>query len=321
MTIRTTSIATPTAHVVGPGKLKVVNGRLSFTTGEGTPLRLDPEQLETVLCYGAVGATDEALQVLFQHDVHVAWMSPNGHRCRGRLVGFGDNGTTLRMMQHQALSDPAVKLNLARRAVSGKIDSQMLGARHHQRHGVREAAGTIQRLQDRLRQCNTCTDLDVLRGVEGAATLAWFDLLGKVLVAPWRFDQRTRRPPTDPVNALLSLGYTLLLNRILARCQAAGLEVNLGALHEYRPGRPSLPCDLIEPHRVGVVDRWVVELCNQMRIKPDDFVTQDGGVRLKPERFGTVLGWWEERWASQQFDKLVEQTVEAFMKGIRDAAQ
>jgi len=321
MTIRTTSIATPTAYVVGPGKLSVVNGRLSFATGAGTPLRLDPEKLETVLCYGDVGASDEALKVLFQHDIHVAWLSANGYRCRGRLVGFGDNGTTLRMMQHQALSDPAVCLNLARRAVSGKIDSQLQGARHHQRHGVREAARAIQRLQDRLRQCHGCTDLDVLRGVEGAATAAWFELLGKVLVAPWRFEQRTRRPPTDPVNALLSLGYTLLLNRIIARCQAAGLEVNLGALHEYRPGRPSLACDLIEPHRVGVVDRWVVELCNQMRVKPDDFMTQDGGVRLQPERFGAFIGWWEERWVAQQFDRLVEETVEEFMKGIRGAAK
>lgn len=319
MTIRTTSIATPTAYVVGPGKLKVINGRLSFATAQGASLRLDPDKLETVFCYGDVGASDEALKVLLRHDVHVAWLSANGYRCRGRLVGFGDSGTTLRMMQHRALSDPIVRLKLARQAVSGKIESQIQGARHHQRHGVPQAARTMQRLRDRLRQCQGATDIDALRGVEGAATAAWFDLVGKVLVAPWRFDQRTRRPPTDPVNGLLSLSYTLLLNRIIARCQAAGLEVNLGALHEYRPGRPSLACDLIEPHRVGVVDRWIVALCNQMRVTPDDFITQDGGVRLKPERFGAFIGWWEERWTARRFDRLVAQTVDAFAKKIRDA--
>lgn len=321
MSIRTTSIATPTAYLVGPGKLKIVNGRLSFTTGEGTPLRLDPDQLRTVICYGHVGVTDEAVRVLLEHDVDVAWMSLGGYRCRGRLVGFGDSGTTLRIMQHQVLSNPAAVLNLARQAVSGKIDSQIQGARHHQRHGIREAGQAIQRLQDRLHQCASCSGLDAMRGIEGAATVAWFELLGRVLIAPWKFERRTRRPPTDPVNALLSLGYTLLLNRIIARCQAAGLEVNLGALHEYRPGRPSLACDLIEPHRVPVVDRWVVDLCNQMKVKPDDFVTQDGGVRLKPDRFAVVIGWWEERWLAQAFDKLVEQSVETTSKQIRSLAK
>ena len=99
-------------------------------------------------------------------------------------------------------------------------------------------------LQQLRRQCN---------GVTAALRC------GQLLRPPWRFVQRVRRPPTDPVNALLSLGYTWVLTRTVARCEAAGLEVNLGGLHDYRPGRPSLACDLMEPLRVPAVDRWVEE--------------------------------------------------------------
>src|SRR5712691_6693143 len=101
MSRRTTSIVTPVAHLVGPGKLKVINGRLAFATGEATPVRLDPIALRTLLCYGSVGVSDEAMRLLLQHGVEVAWMTPAGHRCHGRLVRSDPSTTALRIQQHQ----------------------------------------------------------------------------------------------------------------------------------------------------------------------------------------------------------------------------
>jgi CRISPR-associated endonuclease Cas1 len=95
------------------------------------------------------------------------------------------------------------------------------------------------------------------------------------------------------VNALLNLGYTRLLQRASARCEAAGLELNLGALHEWRAGRPSLACDVMEPLRVPAVDRWVVALCNQGVVEPGHFVEEGGGIRLQPGQFGRILCEWE----------------------------
>ena len=106
-------------------------------------------------------------------------------------------------------------------------------------------------------------------GHRGQRQLRWFELLGRLLNPPWQFSRRVRRPPTDPVNALLSLAYTWLTNRATARIQAHGLEVALGALHEYHPGRPSLACDLIEPLRVPIVDRWLVKTCNRNEVAAD----------------------------------------------------
>lgn len=317
MTRRLTTVATPLAHLVGPGKLKVVNGRLAFSTGEGTPLRLDPASLRTVFCYGRVGVSDEAMRLLFHHNVEVAWLTPAGQHCRGRLVRSDPSSTALRLQQYQVLMDQELKRSFARDVVVKKISSQIAAARHYQRHGHPDTKGILRKLDGLRTQATGTDDLDALRGVEGAASAAWFGFFGKLLLPPWTFTQRVRRPPTDPVNALLSLGYTLLTNRIVARCEAFGLEVTLGALHEFRPGRPSLACDLVEPLRVPAVDRWVVMLCNESRLRPEDFRAEGGGVRLQPEIFPKVLADWETTWYKCHHETLMENTVLEFVGRIR----
>lgn len=315
---RNPSIATPTAHLFGPGKLKVIGGRLAFSNGKGSPARLDPERLENVLCYGNVGITDDAFTMLFRNGVQVSWMSPRGARFRGRLTGLSDSATLLRILQHRAMSDPATKLQLARDIVCDKIRSQIDAARHYQRHGCSKAKILLLQAKVRLADAEQAANLDFLRGVEGITSKAWFEVFSALLRRPWVFAARVRRPPTDPVNALLSLGYTWLSNRMVARVQAAGLEVNLGALHEYRPGRPSLACDLVEPLRVPVVDRWVIKVCNGNLVRPVDFETQpETGTRLKPGRFGAVLADWEKDWSGCDHARSLEKHVGGFIRALR----
>jgi CRISPR-associated protein Cas1 len=296
---RVTHVATPVAHLVGPGKLAVRNGQLVYRPrgegGEG-PLRLSPEALRAVYCYGAVGVTEDAFEVLCRHDVEVAFLTAGGTRCKGRLVHADSSRTGLRRLQHAAFAPGGRGREWAELIVTAKIDSQLAAARHYQRQGAAEASEVLERLSALRGQCAGAA-LESLRGLEGSASAAWFGLLGRLLSEPWRFRQRVRRPPTDPVNALLSLGYTWVLNQTVARCEAVGLEVNLGALHEWRPGRPSLACDLMEPLRVPAVDRWVVWACNQGRVTPEFFVAQDGGMRLQSDRFGQILYDWQRHWA------------------------
>lgn len=317
---RTTSVATPIAHLVGPGKLKVINGHLAFSGREQGPLRLDPQTLQALFCYGGVGITDEAFQLLFQHDVHVVWLSPAGNRCRGRLVRSDPSTTTVRMLQHEALRNPDHKLALARKIVAEKVRSQLVAARHYQRHGLGSIGSLLEQLQTALDQSAVAGTLDQLRGIEGAASAAWFALLARLLNPPWQFAQRVRRPPTDPVNALLSLGYTWLLTRTIASCEAAGLEIYLGALHDYRPGRPSLACDLVEPLRIPAVDRWLVTLCNQNRVGPSDFCSENGGIRLQPAAFGRILRDWEEHWIDGGHEGSLEESINQFIGLLRQWA-
>jgi CRISPR-associated protein Cas1 len=318
---RTSSISTPVAHLVGPGKLKVVNGQLAFSDGGHVQLRLDPKELRTLLCYGAVGITDEAFQVLFRHDVDVTWLTPAGTICRGRLVRADAPTTGLRLLQYRALQDEARRRDLAAWVVSAKVQSQAEAARHYQRHGCAEAGPVLAQLQEVLSRCAGAVSLDQLRGLEGSASASWFGLLARLLIPPWQFAQRVRRPPTDPVNALLSLGYTWLLTRTRARCEAAGLEVYLGALHEYRPGRPSLACDLMEPLRVPAVDRWVVTLCNRGQADLEDFVADDrGGIRLRDGGLGRMLIRWEEHWVHGGHEAVLEQLVQSLLSWFRQFA-
>jgi CRISP-associated protein Cas1 len=313
---RITSVSTPVAHLVGPGKLKVVNGHLAYSVRGESPLRLDPATLRAVYCYGEVGVTDEALLLLFRHEVGVAWLSPAGNRCRGRLVRSDPSKTTLRLLQHRAFADAELQRQWAARVVAAKIESQIQAARHYQRQGGTAAGPLIARMQALLAQSPTAT-LPQLRGLEGSASAAWFDLLGSLLLPPWRFVERNRRPPRDPVNALLSLGYTWLLARTITRCEAEGLEVNLGALHEYRPGRPSLACDLMEPLRTSAVDRWVIGLCNQQKVSPEEFLVGEHGVCLQPRRFPAILHLWEEFWQAQQQEAALDRWLSEFLVWVR----
>ncbi len=313
---RASCVAAPVAHLVGPGKLKVVNGRLAFVNGADGPLRLDPEALRAVYCYGDVGVTDEAMTALFAWQVEVAWLTPAGTRCRGRLVRSDPSRTAVRMLQHAALRDPERQRQWAAVLVAGKIESQVKAARHYQRHGA-GVGEELRMLEATLGQCPE-VGLDELRGVEGACSAAWFRVLGRLLNPPWEFRLRTRRPPRDPVNALLSLGYTWLLTRTTARCEAAGLEVYLGALHEYRPGRPSLACDLMEPLRVPAVDRWVVFACNQGYVGAGDFAaSEEFGIRLQPGRFAVILQSWEEYWHGQHQEAALDEWVGQFVTWLR----
>lgn len=315
---RTTSVSTPTAHLVGPGKIKVINGRLAFSAEGQGPVRLDPAALTTVLCYGAVGVTDEAMQMLFKNEVHVAFLTPSGSSCRGRLVRSDPSSTGLRVLQHAATNDPAFRLATAAHWVGRKVQSQLTAARHYQRHGVAGAGAAMAALRRAAAAVPAAASVAQLRGVEGSASAAWFGLLGGVFTDPWSFPGRTRRPPTDPVNALLSLGYTWLQARAVARCEAAGLEVYLGTLHEYRPGRASLACDVVEPLRVPAVDRWAGPYLQRGSLTPDEFVQQeDGGFRLKPEAFGRTLKEWESHWLNEGPAEQLEQEVETLVGLIR----
>ena len=186
------------------------------------------------------------------------------------------------------------------------------------RQGRRPARATLRTLRRVRSSLPKARTLPALRGHEGSATAAWFKLFGKLLKRPWTFEKRTYRPPRDPVNALLSLGYTWLTGRAAAQLAALGLESRLGALHDYRPGRPSLACDTIEPFRLPTVDRWVLTLCNEGHLTPADFRDDDQGTRLQPGTFARVVSSWEEHLAEGDWLTRLRSSIETIASRFRD---
>jgi hypothetical protein len=195
-------VEAPVAHIVGPGKLKVVNTHLAFSARGSTTVRLDLNSLETVVCYGRVSVSDQALKMLFRENIQVSWMSATGQKFWGRIASNASDRTLLRIQQHRALLDTAWKLETARTLVVEKIDSQIRAARHYQRQSITEAGSVRSKLKSIEQRAREAQSVEALRGHEGAASALWFRLLHRLMRPPFEFPCRTLRPPRDPVGVV-----------------------------------------------------------------------------------------------------------------------
>ena len=163
------SLAPQVLHLVGPGSLRVDNGRLAWKPLEGSVQRLASETLQLVQCYGSVTVTDKAMQKLLKANVEVAWLTKGGRICRGRVTNPQTSSTSLRMLQHAALTR-SFRLELSRQLVTEKIESQQHAFRHYQRHR-NLPAGTARSLSQAITNAATCPSIDQLRGIEGLGFL------------------------------------------------------------------------------------------------------------------------------------------------------
>jgi CRISPR-associated protein Cas1 len=288
-----------TVYVVQPGAAVRRNGRLlEVWVGRKRQSEIAVHDLEQLVLMGNIVVTPSALDLLLERGVDVVFLTLHG-RYRGRLVSGVSANAKLRRAQLQLLEGPGA-VPLARELVRGKAHNQReLLLRHARRHGygdaLRRAATAIAAGIARLDEVTT---LDQLRGLEGLAAAAYFRAFGELLRADgFAFDGRNRRPPLDPVNALLSLGYTFLFNAVEAAVQVVGLDPYFGALHAPEGGRPSLVCDLVEEYRAPLVDGLVVAAINQGAMVPDDFEDAGPGepVVVRREALARFVGIFERR--------------------------
>lgn len=152
---------------------------------------------------------------------------------------------------------------------------------------------------DSIRSTEHVLDLDTLRGIEGYAAKAYFAAFTHMVRlnrSTFTFTERSRRPPRDPINALLSFVYTLIAGECVAACEGVGLDPQMGFLHALRPGRPALALDLMEELRTVLADRLVLTLVNRGQLKPDDFIDRPGGaIHLTEDARKTVLAAYQKR--------------------------
>lgn len=210
----------------------------------------------------------------------------------GRLLGTlqpPHNGSALlRLRQYELAGDPEFALGVARRLVAAKIRNsrrvlQRLSA--NREAPLPDVAEVIDRLEPFPARLDSAATLDELRGFEGTASALYFRALSRFFPPEIPFAQRSRRPPADAANALLSWTYTLVLGETIQTVHAAGLDVCLGFLHGIAYGRPSLALDILEPYRAPLADLLVLHILNHRILGPDHFErsAHDGGVRLKAE--------------------------------------
>jgi len=240
--------------------------------------------LERVVLMSNVEMDSGLLGFLAEEGVGVVVLSGRFHRNLAVMVGRPHNDTDRRMAQYRLFADPAWRLYWSRRLVAHKLASQSrllrhgLGERPDRRYDLTKGLQTLSRLRARLgAECQW--DLDQLRGVEGAGAAAYFGALTSLFADSLEFSGRNRRPPRDPVNAVLSLGYTLLHAEAVLAGHAAGLDPLLGFFHEPDYGRESLAADLVEPLRTRV-DRLAWELFRGKTLRAEHFSRQGDACLL-----------------------------------------
>ncbi len=229
--------------------------------------------LKRLLLVGWVSLTGGVMDFLIKNRVETVFVTPTG-RYRARLAVDEHAHVTRRKQQYSRLSDPSFALGAARRIVDGKLRNMaallLLRARHYDDSVLRGAGARIGGFRGLLRSAK---DLEVVRGIEGGGTRVYFGAFPRLLRNDaFSFSGRNKRPPRDPVNALLSFVYTLLTNEVMSAIQACGLDPYLGSLHDIAYGRPSLACDLVEEYRAFLGDRLVLAVLNRKAVSPDDFV-------------------------------------------------
>jgi CRISPR-associated protein Cas1 len=283
--------------------LRLDNATLRVMAGEDTRLRVPLHHLQAVICFGHVGLSVPLMHRLAEDGIALVLLDANG-RFKARLEGATSGNVLLRQAQHRAAGDADAMLQIARSVVAGKLRNQ----RQVLLRGAREAKAaddgeTLSRaaldLAASLRAVPGAGTLDALRGVEGEAARTYFEALNRLvrtdLRAGFALNGRTRRPPRDRMNALLSFFYSMLMNDCRSACEAAGLDPQVGFLHALRPGRAALALDLMEEFR-PLADRLALTLVNRGQLTPADFVEREGGaVLLEGDARKAVVVAYQER--------------------------
>jgi len=244
----------------------------------GIPLAL----VERVVMQGQVSFDSGVLSALAEQGATVVCLSARHSRRTALLLGPGHGDARRRLAQYRLVFDPAARLVLARRLITGKLAAQLrlLNVAQAQRPDMRKPVhdGIIQ-IRNLLPAVATALDLPTVLGLEGAAAAAHYSALTALFAPGLNFTGRNRRPPRDPVNACLSLGYTLLHFDAVRAAYGAGLDPLLGFFHEPAYGRESLACDLIEPLRPRL-DGWVWTMFRERRLMETAFVIDKGACLL-----------------------------------------
>jgi CRISPR-associated protein Cas1 len=271
-----------------------------------TRLRVPLHNLDGIVCFGYdTVASASLMAACTQAGVSLSFHSPHG-KFMASANGFTSGNILLRRQQFRLADNPDATLAISENLVAAKIaNSRAVLQRASRDHGDKDPdrsarlSEAVDFLGQRVRPAFRASSMDELRGVEGDAASAYFSAFPHLLTnhdPKITFNGRSRRPPLDPVNALLSFLYSLLMHDCRSALESCGLDAQCGFLHRDRPGRPSLALDLMEEFRAFLADRTALSLLNRRQIQGGDFRTEDaGGVFLKDDSRKIVLTAWQER--------------------------
>ncbi|MBC7543528.1 MAG: type I-C CRISPR-associated endonuclease Cas1 [Candidatus Sericytochromatia bacterium] len=282
-----------------------------------TQLQVPAHHIGAIVCFGNVLISPWTFHRSARDGRPITLLDRNG-QFGAQVEGPLSGNVLLRQAQHQAANDPDHTWQLARQFVAGKIQNSRLCLLRSARDAATGDAEALQaaakHLARSLRLLEDANDLEVIRGLEGDAARAYFGVFDRMIRDDdrdtFRFVSRSRRPPRDAINALLSFIYTLLTSDCKAAAQGIGLDHQIGFLHAVRPGRPAMALDLMEEFRSVFADRLAITLINRRQITGEDFAPRPGGaVYLSDTGRKQVLVAYQKRKQQVVTHPLLEQQV------------
>ncbi|MBA4418161.1 MAG: subtype I-C CRISPR-associated endonuclease Cas1 [Syntrophus sp. (in: bacteria)] len=309
--LNTLFVTTQGAYLAKEGETVVVK-----VDGEAR-LQLPIHTIGGIVCFGQVSCSPYLMGFCAEKSVAVSFLSERG-RFLARVQGPVSGNVLLRREQYRWADDPTRSADMARAFIIGKIANcrtvLQRALRDHSEKIEEEGIRRIVTLLGRcLERCNSETDLDVLRGIEGESAHAYFGVFDHLIVSQkdvFTFAERNRRPPLDRVNCLLSFLYTLLVHDARSALESVGLDPAVGFLHRDRPGRPSLALDLMEEFRPFLADRLVLSLINLRQVQGKGFKTLESrAVLMDDDTRKTVLVAYQERKQEEILHPFLEEKV------------
>ncbi len=268
-----------------------------------TRLRVPLHNLDGIVGFGRVSMSPALMGACADAGVSVSFLKENG-RFLAAVNGFTSGNVLLRREQYRVADDESRSLIVARSVVVGKMANCRTVLRRAARDTtnqkrIDELDRVATKLTASINEANHVKQLDAVRGVEGDAASLYFSAFNSMINVPakeFQYTKRTRRPPLDPLNALLSFAYTILTHDVRSACEATGLDSQVGFLHRDRPGRPGMALDLMEEFRPFLADRMVLSLINRQQIQAKDFTQRESGaVYLSDSGRKTFLTAWQQR--------------------------
>jgi CRISPR-associated protein Cas1 len=290
-------VTTPEAHLGKDGENVLV------MMGEETKFRIPIHNLEGIVCFGYTGASPALMHLCAERNVALSFLSENG-KFLARVSGKVSGNVLLRRRQYRLADDPEEALRVAKSFIFGKIYNckhvlQRFIRDHESKGDLVEMQEGVRILSLQLQKATGSRNLEYLRGVEGEGARTYYGVFDRLIVDSnpnFKFTGRSRRPPLDPVNSLLSFLYTMLAHDCAAALETVGLDPQVGFLHRERPGRPSLALDLMEELRPYLVDRLTLSLLNNRQLDAKEFVRKEsGGFLMTDELRKNIITAWQKR--------------------------
>lgn len=250
------------------------------------------ELLEEISVFGAVQISTQCMQECLKRGINVIFYSKNGSYF-GRLISTTHVNVHRQRMQAALYENMQFRLEFSRKIIQAKIKNQIVLIRRYERNS-RNSVNIhlpVQNMQYMIEKVKNAETIEQVMGYEGTSAKIYFQTLGQLVDPDFRFSGRNRRPPRDPFNSMLSLGYSILLNEIYGKLEAKGLNPYFGVMHKDREKHPTLASDLMEEWRAPLVDAVVLSLVNGHEVKKEEFYSEEGekGVFLNKTAFNTFV--------------------------------